>query len=207
MLFRSHAVQPLVRATALRDWRNLLPNRSQSIFAAVCVVLFSGVLVVGAIDGPGVDEDVPNYRFGVGDVNVETVEVHSLWDPVTVEVSNVGDSTVEVLLIKRKYVESHAQQGTFDWPAFVSDGTVVALDSADSTEFEIMPASLFDVHLVLMRINPELTTDSGAIGELRITPHYVDDELMWSALLASWPSFIIFGIAVEGLLYRSKNEM
>ena len=35
--------------------------------------------------------------------------------------------------------------------------------------------------------------------------HYVDDELMWSALLSSWPSFIIFGIAVEGLIYRSKQ--
>ena len=34
---------------------------------------------------------------------------------------------------------------------------------------------------------------------------YVDDELMWSALLASWPSFIIFGIVVEGLVNRSKQ--
>ncbi|DAC64664.1 MAG TPA: hypothetical protein D7I15_07180 [Candidatus Poseidoniales archaeon] len=194
-----------MRSTSLRDWRKLLPDRSQSIFAAVCVLLFSGVLVIGAIDGPGVDEDVPNYRFGVGDVNVETVEVHSLWDPVTVEVSNVGDSTVEVLLIKRKFVESHAQQGTFDWPAFVSDGTVVVLDSADSTEFEVMPASLFDVHLILMKLQVESNTDPSAIGELRITPHYVDDELMWSAFLASWPAFIIFGISLEGLLYRSKD--
>ena len=34
---------------------------------------------------------------------------------------------------------------------------------------------------------------------------YVDDELIWSALLASWPSFIIFGIVVEGYLNRSKQ--
>jgi len=80
------------------------------------------------------------------------------------------------------------------------------LDSADSTEFEVMPASLFDVHLVLMKLQVESNTDSSAIGELRITPHYVDDELMWSAVLASMPAFIIFGISVEGLLYRSKDE-
>lgn len=213
-----HAVQPVVRSTSLRDWRKLLPDRSQSIFAAVCVLLFSGVLVIGAIDGPGVDEDVPNYRFGVGDVNVETVEVHSLWDPVTVEVSNVGDSTVEVLLIKRKFVEPHAQQGTFDWDAILEDGTpdVVVLfptgypDRRNSTEFEVMPESLFDVHLILMRVHAQqdqhnTNTDPSAIGELRITPHYVDDELMWSAFLASWPAFIIFGISLEGLLYRSKD--
>ena len=39
-----------------------------------------------------------------------------------------------------------------------------------------------------------------------ITAHnYVDDELMWSAFLASLPSFIIFGIAIEGLMYRLKQ--
>ena len=50
-----HSVQPIIRKTALEDWKELLPDRKQSIFAAVSVLLFSGVLIFGAIDGPGAD--------------------------------------------------------------------------------------------------------------------------------------------------------
>ena len=51
------------------------------------------------------------------------------------------------------------------------------------------------------------TTESSSedVGELRITPHYVDDELIWTGMLLSWPSFIIFGIYLEGILSRSEN--
>jgi len=55
--------------------------------------------------------------------------------------------------------------------------------------------------LVLLRVSES----ADGIAEVRITMDYVDDELMWSALLASFPSFIIFGIVVEGLVNRSKQ--
>ena len=47
----------------------------------------------------------------------------------------------------------------------------------NSTEFEVMPESLFDVHLILMRVHAQqdqhnTNTDPSAIGELRITPSY-----------------------------------
>ena len=46
------------------------------------------------------DEDEANMRFGIGDVNLDTIEVHSIWDPVIVDILfNVGENDVEVLLI------------------------------------------------------------------------------------------------------------
>jgi len=58
-----------------------------------------------------------------------------------------------------------------------------------------------------MQLSPgDPATPNDGVGELRITSQYVDDELIWSAVLASWPAFIIFGVSVEGLVYRSKDE-
>ena len=70
----------------------------------------------------------------------------------------------------------------------------------ESWQVEIETDSIFDSHLVVCYLD-----EGDSVSELRITMYYVDDELMWSALLSSWPSFIIFGIAVEGLIYRSKQ--
>ena len=81
-----HTIQPILRKTALKDWKELLPDRKQSVFAVASVLLFSGVLILGAIDGPGADEDIPNYRSGNGDVKLDTIEVHSLSHPVGVEI-------------------------------------------------------------------------------------------------------------------------
>ena len=201
-----HAIQPLVRARPKNGWASLLPDKSQIKFAIISIVLFSGWMIVGGIDGPGTDEELPNYRFGNGDVNLDTIEVHSLWDNVDVEVSNVGEWSAEIMLIKIDAVEPHTDRGQIDWDAFSDQGTVVTLNSGDMVNFEVSTKSLTDVSVILMRLSPT-DSSSDALGEIRITPHYVDDELIWSGLAASWPAFIIFGIAVEGLLYRSKNEM
>jgi len=213
-----HAIQPIVRKTALADWRDLLPDRQQTIFAAVSVVLFSGVLVFGAIDGPGADEDVPNYRLGPGDFIIDTVEVHSLSHPVTVEISNVGDPGPEFDpddpdiphcgIWKRSHIVDYFDRGRFasgynysdllDQPMTTEHGR--NLMPWESWRVEIETDSIFDSHLVVCYLD-----EGDSVSELRITMYYVDDELMWSALLSSWPSFIIFGIAVEGLIYRSKQ--
>ena len=46
------------------------------------------------------------------------------------------------------------------------------------------------------------------MGEVRITPHYADDELLWTGFLVSLPAFIITGIVIEGAInfrrYQSK---
>jgi hypothetical protein len=45
------------------------------------------------------------------------------------------------------------------------------------------------------------------VGELRITMDYVDDELLWSALLSSVPAFLITGLVIDQVIRRSEDEM
>ncbi|MED6312840.1 MAG: hypothetical protein VX653_03260 [Candidatus Thermoplasmatota archaeon] len=207
-----HAIQPIVRETSLTDWRDLLPDRQQTIFAAISVVLFSGVLIFGAIDGPGTDENIPNYRLGPGDFIIDTVEVHSLSHPVIVEISNVGEPNPELVgtmglscgIWKRSHIVDYFDRGRFaagyDFYDLLDEPhhKVNWLKPGESWQEEIETDSIFDTNLIVCD-SPD------GVSELRITMHYFDDELMWSALLSSWPSFIIFGIAVEGLTYRSKQ--
>ena len=202
-----HTIQPILRKTALKDWKELLPDRKQSVFAAVSVLLFSGVLILGAIDGPGADEDIPNYRFENGDVKLDTIEVHSLSHPVGVEIRNVGENSVDVMIVDRDQVVPHSDRGIIDWDSIISDSTMdsnfilSSLAEGELLNTEVEIESLFDSYLVLLRVSES----SDGIAEVRITMEYVDDELIWSALLASWPSFIIFGIVVEGYVNRSKQ--
>jgi len=202
-----HYVQPILRKTALEDWKELLPDRKQSIFAVVSVLLFSGVLIFGAIDGPGADEDIPNYRLGNGDVKLDTIEVHSLSHSVGVEIRNVGENSVEVMVVDRDQVVPYSDRGIIDWDSIIAESTVdsnfrlSSLAEGELLKSEVEIESLFDSYLVLLRVSES----SDGIAEVRVTMEYVDDELIWSALLASWPSFIIFGIVVEGYVNRSKQ--
>ena len=202
-----HSMQPILRKTALKDWKELLPDRKQSIFAVVSVLLFSGVLIFGAIDGPGADEDIPNYRLGNGDVKLDTIEVHSLSHPVGVEIRNVGENPVDVMIVDRDQVVPYSNKGIIDWDSIITDSTIdsnfrlSSLAEGELLNTEVEIESLFDSYLVLLRVSES----ADGIAEVRITMDYVDDELMWSALLASLPSFIIFGIVVEGLVNRSKQ--
>ena len=191
----------------MKDWKELLPNRKQSIFAVVSVLLFSGVLIFGAIDGPGADEDIPNYRLGNGDVKLDTIEVHSLSHPVGVEIRNVGETPIDVMIVDRDQVVPYSDRGIIYWDSIISDSTtdsnfiLSSLAEGELLNTEVEIESLFDSYLVLLRVSES----ADGIAEVRITMDYVDDELMWSALLASWPSFIIFGIVVEGYFNRSKQ--
>ena len=90
---------------------------------------------------------------------------------------------------------------------FANEGYAVLIHVSTSVEegellnTEVEFDSLFDSYLGLLRVSE--SADGSA--EVRITMEYVDDELIWSALLASLPSFIIFGIVVEGYVNRSKQ--
>ena len=204
-----HYFQPIVRARPENGWKSLIPNNRQTVFALFCTILFSSCLLVASIDGAGTNDENPNYRFGEGDVNLDTVEIHSLWDPVLVEVSNVGEVPVELMLIKLDYVIPHSSRGHIDWESIVSDSDIenkeiFIIEGGNNIELIVETTSLSDMYVILMKIH---TTESSSedVGELRITPHYVDDELIWTGMLLSWPSFIIFGIYLEGILSRSEN--
>ena len=197
-----HAVQPIVRARTENGWISLLPNRSQALSSILVLLICSTWLAVGVIDGSGTDEDEANMRFGTGDINLDTIEVHSLSDPVTVDVFNVGDNDVEVLLIKRDFVEVHAEKGIFYWDQFVSNGNLSILEVNSSLTFTIIPDSLFDVSIVLVRLSNSENLEDDSLGEVRIVSNYVDDELIFTGFLVSFPAFIITGIVIEGYFNR-----
>ena len=197
-----HAVQPIVRARTENGWISLLPNRSQALSSILVLLICSTWLAVGVIDGSGTDEDEANMRFGSGDINLDTIEVHSLSDPVTVDVFNVGDNDVEVLLIQRDFVEVHAEKGIFYWDQFVSNGNLSILEVNSSLTFTIIPDSLFDVSIVLVRLSNSENLEDDSLGEVRIVSNYVDDELIYTGFLVSFPAFIITGIVIEGYFNR-----
>ena len=197
-----HAVQPIVRARTENGWISLLPNRSQALSSILVLLICSTWLAVGVIDGSGTDEDEANMRFGTGDINLDTIEVHSLSDPVTVDVFNVGDNDVEVLLIQRDFVQVHAEKGIFYWDQFVSNGNLSILEVNSSLTFTIIPDSLFDVSIVLVRLSNSENLEDDSLGKVRIVSNYVDDELIYTGFLVSFPAFIITGIVIEGYFNR-----
>ena len=201
-----HSVQPIVRARTEKGWSPLLPNRNQLMASIFTMIICSSWLMIGVVDGPGTDEDEANIRVGIGDINLDTIEVNSLWDPVFVDVSNVGDYDIDVLLIQRDNVEEHVEKGIFDWNSFVSEGQLTSLQTNTSIELEVTPDSLFDVYVILVKISESDALDSDALGEVRITPHYVDDKLLWTGLLASIPAFIITGVVLEGMVNLRRNQ-
>ena len=52
-----------------------------------------------------------------------------------------------------------------------------------------------------------MSENDEGIGEVRITMHYVDDELIWSALLLSVPAFFITGLVIDQMTRRSEDVM
>jgi hypothetical protein len=197
-----HAVQPVVRARTENGWISLLPDRSQALSSVLVLLICSTWLAVGVIDGSGTNEDEANMRFGIDDVNLDTIEVHSLWDPVIIDVFNVGDNDVEVLLIQRDFVEEYTEKGIFHWDQFVSKGNLSIVEVNSSLTFTITPDGLFDVNIVLVRLSNSENLKEDSLGEVRIVSNYVDDELILTGFLVSIPAFIITGIVIEGYINR-----
>ena len=204
-----HAWQPRIRARLENGWKSLIPERRSLTTAAVFALLCTSALAVFAVDGAGTEEDTPNIRFGPGDVNIDTIEVHSLWDPVGVEVRNVGEAPVYVVIVDRSHVVPHTDRGFVDWDSIVASSALnpdfqsVILDAGESWAAAVSTPSIFDTHLILCRV----AGVADGVGELRITMDYVDDELIWSALLLSVPAFLITGLVIDQVIRRSEDEM
>jgi hypothetical protein len=196
-----HRMQPVLRAVPENGWASLVPDRAVSTAVAASALVGAVVLAVAVIDGPGTDSNEPTMRLGPGDVNLDVIEIHSLWDPVVVEVSNVGDVAVEVLVIHRDSVREHATGGAIDWSAFSDEG-IVSLGAGESWQGEVDTPTVFDGHYVLVSHQ-----GNSGVGEVRVTMDYVDDALIWSALLCSVPSFAIIGWVLGDLRRGSKEVM
>ena len=202
-----HAWQPRIRARPENGWKSLIPAKRPLTTAAVFALLCTAALATVAVDGPGTDEDNSNMRLGPSDVNIDIIEVHSLWDPVRVEVSNVGEHHVHAIILHRSLVVEHVDRGTVDWESIVSSLSPnefqdLIIDPGQSWETEVSTPSIFDTHLVLVK-----SAYDGEFSEIRITMHYVDDELIWSAILLSVPAFLITGLVIEQSFRRSEDEV
>ena len=217
MLFRSfcHAWQPRIRARPQNGWESLIPGKRSLTTAAVFALLCTAAIAMVAVDGPGTDEDIPNMRLGPGDVNIDTIEVHSLWDPVMIEISNLGEAPIYLLIVDRDSVVPYADNGDVEWAPMVIEieqGPPPTSDpfyqkklilAGETWETEALTPSIFDTQLILVLMDEN---DEG-VGEIRITMHYVDDELIWSALLLSVPAFLITGLVIDQMIRRSEDEM
>ena len=196
----TQSIQPKLRGVRENGWPSMAPPKRVAYTSAAFSLLGTLILLAVVVDGPGTDDEVPTMRVGPGDVNLDVIEVHSLWHPADVEVSNVGDEIVQVLIIHRDAVEDHAKDGRIDWLS-LSDGDVHVLEPGEILSEQVETPSVFDGHYVLVTHQG----DSG-IGEVRISIEYVDGSLLWSAIISSVPAFAITGLVI-GELYFSEDEV
>ncbi len=199
-------IQPKLRSKKYSIIKLLSPSRKQ-LYSIVGVSLISSFMIYFiVIYGPGVNDEIPNYRIGSDDINLETIEVHSLSNPVDVEVINIGDIRLELMLVKTNIAEKYAEKGVFDWNELSSKGQIFSLSPNNITSFNVNTESIYDSYVILIRLaNIENCLDcfisDEQVGEVRITSHYFDDELIWTAYILSLPSFYILGF-VLGMNYK-----
>ena len=201
-----HKWQPAIRARSENGWKSVIPKGQSLAIAAVFALVCSSALALVAVDGPGSDDEIANMRLGPDDVKIDTIEVHSLWDPVGVEVRNVGENSVHVIILHRSLVIDNVERGEVNWESIVSPLTVgefqeIVIDSGSSWQTEVSTPSVGDTHLILVK-----TADGGDFSEVRITMQYVTDELIWSAMLLSIPAFLIGGLVLAQAV-KSEDEM
>ncbi|MCH1591631.1 MAG: hypothetical protein L7R66_01420 [Candidatus Thalassarchaeaceae archaeon] len=207
-----HKWQPILRNRNIKGWKSLIPSRKALSTAIVFTILCGTFMVQATIDGPGTDEDVPNYRIGSGDYIIETIEVHSLSHPVTVEISNLHsrpglippeEKIICVISMRSDVVHLFDRGGFSDEYEFYdlldlphhSNHTIASGESAGAV---VDTKSIFDTHLVICH-SPQFTE------EVRITMNYFDDELIWSALLVSLPAFFITGLVINSIMNKSDH--
>ena len=193
-----HNWQPKLRNRPEKGWGSILPSRKGNAIAFAFTVLCASAMVSVIVDGSGSEKENPNFRFGQGDVAIDTIEVHSLNHPVVVEIINVGEYPVRIVIVDRDHVIPHVDNGNVDWQEIVAgsasnpDLNDKILGSGEAWTTEVSTSSIGDIHLVLAKI----TGIEQGEGEVRITMQYFDDELMWSAVLVSLPAFFITGLVV-----------
>jgi len=196
----AHNMQPKLRSLRENGWSSLIPARKVAYTSAAFSLIGTFILLAVVVDGPGTDDDAPTMRVGPGDVNLDVIEVHSLWHPADVEIRNVGDEAVEVLIIHRDAVEGHAKGGVIEWSSLSVDD-VRLLEPGDSLNQQVETPSVYDGHFVLVT-----NQEGSGVGEVRITIEYVDGSLLWSAVISSIPAFAITGLVIGGL-YFSEDEV
>ena len=195
----SHNLQPILRSqesSILSELKTKKEAILSSLAFSLVGVLF---LIFVVVDGPGVEGDEPTMRLGPGDVNLDVVEVHSLWHPAEVEIRNVGEESLEVIVVHRDLVLEHVDHGVIFWNS-LPGGQIQSLGPNESISMEVDTPSVRDGHFVLVSHQ-----GASGIGEARVTTEYVDEGLVWSAVLCSIPCFAIVGYVLAEQFARRDS--
>lgn len=164
------------------------------------------------VDGPGADDEVPNFRLGEGDFIIDTVEVHSLSHPVTVEVTNLASSPSPglqegiltcVITVRSQVVDLFERGGFSEGHDFSSllrapHHSNHTIGPGESFVTAVDTKTIFDTHLVIC------SSDQSS-SEVRINMHYFDDELIWSAVVVSLPAFFVTGLVIDSRRKQSSH--
>jgi len=207
-----HKWQPKLRNRPSLGWKSLVPNRRSLSTAVIFTTLCTALMFQGIVDGPGTDEDVPNFRIGEGDFIIDTVEVHSISHPVTVQMKHLAtesqptppEEALICVITLRTEVAHLFDRGDFSGEIDFYDLLEITHHSnhtiapGESAVAVVETNTIYDTHLVIC--HSEQSTK-----EVRISMQYFDDELMWSAVLVSLPAFFITGLVIDTQRGRSSH--
>ena len=195
----SHNLQPILRSQE-SSILSELKTKKEAILSSLAFSLVGALfLIFVVVDGPGVEGEEPTMRLGPGDVNLDVVEVHSLWHPAEVEIRNVGEESLEVIVVHRDLVLEHVDHGVIFWNS-LPGGQIQSLGPNESISMEVDTPSVRDGHFVLVSHQ-----GASGIGEARVTTEYVDEGLVWSAVLCSIPCFAIVGYVLAEQFARRDS--
>ena len=195
----SHNLQPILRSQE-SSILSELKTKKEAIFSSLAFSLVGALFLIFVVgDGPGGEGGKPTMRLGPGDVNLDVVEVHSLWHPAEVEIRNVGEESLEVIVVHRDLVLEHVDHGVIFWNS-LPGGQIQSLGPNESISMEVDTPSVRDGHFVLVSHQGAL-----GIGEARVTTEYVDEGLVWSAVLCSIPCFAIVGYVLAEQFARKDS--
>ena len=192
-------VQPVLRKEGVRGFLNMLTEKTNITPIITCAVVGS-LAIMAAIGGPGTSPQNPDFRMEGDDVKLEPLEIHSLDDPVYVDVMNVGDIDVKVLFVNVVAVEPMAERGRINFDSVLPEGELKILEPGSTWTFDYMPKSSEDNYVILLKSGGE----GGEIAEVSILSEYPGADLaLVSGFMISMLSFIVVGISANP---RYKTE-
>ena len=175
----------------MRGALKVMRQNTRPILVSITV---GAILLMGTVEGPGTNPANPDFRMEGDDVRLETLEVHSLDQPVIITVENLGQVTVQALLADIENVEPHADRGIIDFDSVIPMGTYSMLRPGSTWTLEYTPESITENKVILFKA---ATTESG-VAEVSLLNEYPDsDTLLFSGFLISMFSFVIAGASIK----------
>ena len=184
-------IQPILRGGGVRGALKAVRQNTRPILVSIAL---GAVALMGAIEGPGTNPGNPDFRMEGDDVRLEILEVHSLNQPVVVTVENLGQVSVQALLVDIEDVEPHADRGNIDFDSVTPKGEYSVLGPGSTWTLDYIPESITERKVILFKA---ALTESG-IAEVSLLNEYPDsDVLLFSGFLISMFSFVIVGVSIK----------